>query len=329
MGNEKQKEVTFELDQIKGLGDVSITKLNTLGIYNIKDLAVAGSADIATILEKSQEWASNLVMSAHNFLKDNNVIGKDFRTAREYAILEKTRKKIKTGVESLDELLGGGIETCSITEFYGKFGSGKSQICFTLSVLTALPEEQGGLDGNTLYIDVEGTFSAIRIEGIISERKLDPDIIDKIIVARPDSASMLEYITKELSRVVEENRIKLIVVDSIIMLHRQEYMGRGNLAPRQQRLSAMMNKLLKIAETYNIAVVITNQISSDPGANPLFQEVDHATGGNVIAHASSHRIRLERAGKKIKAKMIDSPRLSNSECMFMLNERGVDRFVVK
>ncbi len=319
--------VSFELDQMKGLGEVSAAKLNTLGIYNIKDLAVAGSADIATILGKSQDWASELVLAAHRFLRDNDVIKKDFLTAREYGVLEKTRKKIRTGVDSLDEMLGGGIETRCVTEFYGKFSSGKSQICFTLSVLATLPEDQGGLDGNTLYMDVEGTFSTIRLEEIIKERGLDPDIVDKIIRVRPDSAAMLEYVTKELSRIVEESNIKLIVVDSIIMLHRQEFMGRGNLSPRQQKLSAIMNKLLKIAETYNIAVVITNQISSDPGANPLYgEEVDHATGGNVIAHASSHRIRLEKFGKKIKAKMIDSPRLSNSECLFMLNERGIDKF---
>jgi DNA repair protein RadA len=327
---QQSQEISYNLEQIKGLGAVSIAKLNALGIYNIKDLAVAGTVDIASALGKSQDWVFNMILDARMFLNKYDNLNDDIMTAGQYLDLELNREKLKTGVDSLDNLLGGGIETRCITEFYGKFGSGKSQICFTLAVLATLPKEQGGLDGSTMYIDTEGTFSSVRIKEIISERKLDPSTINKIYRRRPESAALLELHVNNLSSIILERNIKLVVVDSIIILHRQEYIGREQLSRRQQSLSAVMNKLLKLAESYNIAVVITNQISSDPGANPLYhEEVDHATGGNVIAHASSHRIHLERLSKKVKATMVDSPRLDKTECYFTLEPRGIDKFVEK
>lgn len=330
MSEQQKEEISFDLEQIKGLGDVSIAKLNALGIYSIKDLAVAGTVDIATALQKSQDWVFNKILDARTFLRDYDNLNDDLMTAGQYLDIEINRKKLKTGVDALDDLLGGGIETRCITEFYGKYASGKSQLCFTLSVLATLPEDQGGLDGCTMYIDAEGTFSSLRIREIIEQRNMDPQTINKIYRKRPESAALLELYVNDLSKIIREKNIKLIIVDSIIILHRQEYIGREQLSRRQQSLSAVMNKLLKLAESYNIAVVITNQISSDPGANPLYhEEVDHATGGNVIAHASSHRIHLERFSKKVKATMVDSPRLSKNECLFTLEPRGIDKYVDK
>lgn len=325
--SEQVKEVPLELELIKGLGDVSIPKLNALGIFNIVDLAVAASADIAVALGKSQDFAVDLVIRAHDYVIQNNVFKKELMTTRERLELERTRKQLVTGVKDFDLMLGGGIQTRAITEFYGEYGSGKSQICFTLSVLATLPEEQGGLNGNTLYIDVEGTYSATRINQIIEARKLDSNILDKIYCERPESSALLEFMVKQLPKLIVDNNIKLVVIDSIIVLHRQEFVGRENLARRQQHLGVMMNKLLKVAESYNLAVVISNQIAANPAANPMYgQETEHAAGGNVIAHASSHRIKLHKLSGRIKAKVIDSPNLSNSECLFTVNEKGIDNY---
>ncbi len=328
----EQEDVSLDLEQLKGLGKVGVEKLNIEGIHDIKNLSTASSVTVSEALGKSREWANDLIRTARNFLIEHGIPIYDYKiiSGGEHLKREQSKKKIKTGVDDLDNLLGGGIETRAITEFYGKFGSGKSQICFTLSALVTLPESEGGLDGDTLYLDAEGTFSSARISEILKARKMDESKIDRVHIFRPVTSDILEAEINRLPVTIKELNIKLVVVDSIIILHRQEYMGRGLLAPRQQSLSAIMNKLLKLAEDYNIAVVITNQISSDPGANPLYgEEVDHATGGNVIAHASSHRIRLERSGKKIKARMIDSPRLSNQECAFILNEKGIDKFIAR
>lgn len=325
--SESEELVSYDLEQLKGLGDVSIQRLAQEGILGIDGLAVASSVLVADVLNKSQEWASDLIMKANEFVDTHNKAHKRLKTARQKLEELKTRKKIVTGIKDFDNLLGGGIETRCITEFYGGYSSGKSQTCFTLAVLATLPEEQGGLDGNTLYIDVEGTFAPDRIQEIIKARGLPENTLDKILDIRPESSALFVKDVKTIPSMIKEFNIKLIVVDSIIMLHAQEYMGRGLLAPRQQSLAQIMNMLLKIAELYNVAVVITNQIRADPSANPLYgQEPSHAAGGNVIGHTTSHRIRLEKLSKKIKCKVMDSPRLAGNECMIALNDKGIDNY---
>lgn len=328
---QKEEPISLALEQIKGLGDTTISKLNALGYYSARDLAVGNATEISAVTQKSIDYVFNhFIVVAKEIVNNYDNFHDDTVTSRQAKQLEKSRKKIKTGIDALDALLGGGIETRCITEFYGRFGSGKSQLCFTLAVIATLPESEGGLDGNTMYIDAEGTYSGVRIEQIIRERNLDPNIEDRIYRKRPGTAAYLESYVNRLSKEVAENNIKLVIVDSIIILHRQEYIGREQLSRRQQSLSELMNKLLKLAEQHNIAVVITNQVSSDPGANPMYhQEVDHATGGNVIAHASSHRIHLERFGQKIKATMVDSPRLERTECLFTLGKKGIEKYVLK
>ena len=329
--NRKKKKYHLHLEQIKGLGDTTISKLNALGYYSARDLAVGNATQISAVTQKSIDYVFNhFIVVAKEIVNNYDNFHDDTLTSAQCEELELNRMKLKTGIEALDNLLGGGIETRCITEFYGRFGSGKSQLCFTLSVLALLPESEGGLDGNVMYIDAEGTYSGLRVLEIINERKLDPEIRHRIYRKRPGTAAYLESYVDRLPKEVVENNIKLVIVDSIIILHRQEYIGREQLSRRQQSLSELMNKLLKLAESHNIAVVITNQVSSDPGADPKFhQEIDHATGGNVIAHASSHRIHLERFGQKIKATMVDSPRLERTECLFTLGKKGIEKYVLK
>ena len=83
---------------------------------------------------------------------------------------------------------------------------------------------------------------------------------------------------------------KLLIVDSIMALFRVDYSGRGELAERQQTLAQMMSKLQKISEEYNVAVLVPNQMTSDPGATMSFQaDPKKPIGGNIIAHASTTR----------------------------------------
>ncbi len=223
----------------------------------------------------------------------------------------------------LDELLLGGIETQAITELYGEFGSGKSQICHTLCVIATQPIESGGLGGGVIYIDTEGTFRPERVEQISRARGIDPSgLLRGVATCKVYNSSHLELIVKDLGRYVKEFNAKLLIIDGLISLHRAEFAGRGTLADRQQRLNGMLHKLLRIAEIFNIAIVITNQVQSSPDS--YFGDPTKAAGGNVVAHSSTYRIYLRKSGENRLAKMMDSPYHPYSDARFTLNEKGTD-----
>jgi DNA repair protein RadA len=251
------------------------------------------------------------------------VLEKEFVTAD--AALEKRRSLLRcsTGSSTLDELLLGGIETQAVTEFYGEFGSGKSQICHTLCAIARQPIESGGLDSSTIYIDTEGTFRPERVQEIARARGFDPvQVLKNVAVCKVYNSSHLELIIKNLGKYVDDFRAKLVIIDSIISLHRAEFAGRGTLADRQQRLNSMLHKIIRLAEIYNIAIVITNQVQSSP--DTFFGDPTKAAGGNVLGHASTYRVYLRKSGENRVAKMIDSPYHPYSDARFTVNERGSD-----
>ena len=251
------------------------------------------------------------------------MLEKEFITAD--VALEKRRSMLRcsTGSGALDDLLLGGIETQAVTEFYGEFGSGKSQICHTLCATARQPVESGGLDANTIYIDTEGTFRPERVQEIARSRGYDStQILKSIAVCKVYNSSHLELIIKNLGKYVDDFKAKLVVIDSVISLHRAEFAGRGTLADRQQRLNSMLHKIIRLAEIYNIAVVITNQVQSSP--DTFFGDPTKAAGGNVLGHASTYRIYLRKSGENRIAKMIDSPYHPYSDVRFTVNERGSD-----
>lgn len=246
-----------------------------------------------------------------------------FERASEYYKKLVTAPKCSTGSDRLDNLLKGGIETSAITEFYGEYSSGKSQICMTLSVMCQAKKEEGGLEGGVLYIDTEGTFRPDRVSEIASFRGFDPrTALDGIFYARVmDVKSLEESITASLN-LIEEKSIRLLIVDSLIAPFRAEFFGRENLQERQQRLNAVLYKLKAISEAYGLAVVVTNQVSSNP--NPFAGERLRAAGGNIMAHATTHRIFLYRQGQKRFAKVVDSPNIPQSEAEFSIGRGGVE-----
>ncbi len=240
-------------------------------------------------------------------------------------VLEKRKSMLRcsTGSKSLDELLLGGIETQAVTEFYGEFGSGKSQICHTLCAMARQPINEGGLDGGVIYIDTEGTFRPERLKQIAELRSFDyPEVLKHTMLCKVYNSSHLELIIKDLGRYVNEFNAKLVIIDSIISLHRAEFAGRGTLADRQQRLNSILHKLVRVAEIFNVAVVITNQVQSSP--DTFYGDPTKATGGNVIGHTSTYRIYLRKSGENRIAKMIDSPYHPYSDIRFTINQKGVD-----
>ena len=248
---------------------------------------------------------------------------KDFVTATEIYDRRQKIERISTGSSNLDELLIGGVETQAVTEFYGEFGSGKTQICHTLCLNVQLPVEDGGLSAGAIYIDTENTFRPERLRDIAVERGMDPDeALSKIIVAKAFTSSHQELLVGELGKVIEDSNAKLVIVDSLMGHYRSEFLGRGTLATRQHRLNRFMHLLTRTAETRNVAVVMTNQVMSAPDA--FFGDPTRPVGGHVVAHTSTYRLYLRKSGKNRIAKMKDSPYHPEHEAVFTLNERGVD-----
>jgi DNA repair protein RadA len=255
----------MEVTNLPGVGPATKTKLNDAGIYSILDLATAGPADIAEAIDVDITKAVDLNNKARLKLVEMGRLEADFISASDLLTKRKNISRLSTGSKNLDELLGGGIETWAMTEFYGEFGSGKTQICHTLCCMVQQPLDQGGLDGGAVYIDTEGTFRPERLSQIAEARGYEPEqVLSKVMVARAYNSAHQELIVKDLGRIIEKNNIKLAIVDSAVAHYRAEFLGRGTLAERQQRLNRFMHQLLRTAEIYNIAVILTNQVQAAP-----------------------------------------------------------------
>jgi len=191
-----------------------------------------------------------------------------------------------------------------------------------MCVTVQKPKEEGGLDGGVLYIDTENTFRPERIVSIAKANDMDPEkVLDNIIVARAYNSSHQILILEEAGKIIEENNIKLIVVDSAVGLFRAEYLGRGTLAVRQQKLNHFVHLLVRIAEIYNCAAIATNQVMASPDV--FFGDPTRPVGGNVVAHTSTYRIYFKKSGKKRIARMVDSPHHPEMDVIFALGEAGV------
>lgn len=314
-------EGIFDIDTLKEIGPATKTSLKEAGFRSIRDLVIRGPSDIAEATGIAIEKCTLLCNRAREILEDIGVFDKPFITANQIYEKRKSECRISTGSKNLDELLGGGIETRAITELYGEYGTGKTQICHTLCI-TVQQEENESHKSRALYVDTENTFRPERIASISSARKIDPKIaLENVIVAKAYNSSHQEVIIQESPNVIDLHKIKIMIVDSIVSHYRAEFLGRSVLSERQQRINRLLHILLRIAETCKIAVVITNQIQSSPDA--IFGDPNKATGGNVMAHTSTYRLYLKKAGKNRIARMVDSPYHSEREVLFALNEQGI------
>lgn len=312
----------LRLESLEGVGPVTSKKLGDAGIHNILDLVVRGPVDISEITGMDLETAIKIVNKARQQLIEEGKLEKEFITATEIYKRRQDIGKISTGTSALDTLFDGGVETQAVTEVYGEFGSGKTQFCHTMCVNVQKPKEEGGLDGSVLYIDTENTFRPERIVSMAKARGLDPEkVLDRIIVAKAYNSSHQELILQEAGPVIEENKIKLIVVDSAVGLFRAEYLGRGTLSVRQQRLNKFVHMLTRTAEAYNIAVIATNQVQSSP--DTFFGDPTRPIGGNIVGHSSTYRVYFKKSGKKRIARMVDSPHHPEQEVIFTVTEAGV------
>jgi DNA repair protein RAD51 len=234
---------------------------------------------------------------------------------------------ITTGSRELDKLLGGGIETGSITEMFGEFRTGKTQLAHTLAVTCQLPANSGGGEGKCLYIDTEGTFRPERLISIAERFKLEPnEVLDNVACARAYNTDHQTNLLIQASALMSESRYSLLIVDSATALYRTDYSGRGELAARQMHLAKFLRHLLRMADEFGIAVLITNQVVANVDNSSMFAgDNKKPIGGNIIAHASTTRLSLRKArGENRVCKIYDSPSLPEAEAQFSIGVDGVN-----
>ena len=319
MGVEEAPKKTYaSLEEIPGLGHSTANKLRELGFNTVESLAMATVRELiqAGIGERRAFEIIDAARSSSSlsFIRVDELVEKRQNVLR-----------LTTGSKKIDALLGKGIETQSITEFYGEYGSGKSQIAHQLCVNVQLPLEKGGLDGGALYIDTENTFRTERIAPMAQHVGLDPDAAFKrIILAEAYTSDHQIFLLENADKIIKENNVRLIIVDSLTAHFRSEYIGRENLAERQQKLNQHMHKLIRLARAFNAVALVTNQVMASPDV--FFEESVRPVGGHIVAHTSHTRIFLRKAkrGPVRIARLVSSPYLPEGECLFKITENGIE-----
>jgi len=313
---EKPKKFEF-IEDIPGVGPATAEKLREMGFHTVEALATATikELEIAGVGEKQ---AAKVVAAARDSLALN------FIRADEIIKMRQNIKRLTTASKQLDELVGGGLETQTITEFYGEFGVGKSILCHQLAVNVQLPEDKGGLNGAALYIDTENTFRSEWIVRMAKSLGLDPiQVAKNIIYSEAFTSDHQILLLEKADKVIQENNVKLIIVDSLTAHFRSEYLGREMLAERQQKLNNHLHRLVRLCRAFNACAVVTNQVMSKP--DQFFAMAVEAVGGHIVSHTTHTRIFLRRtaSGPVRICRLISSPYLPEGERIFKITEEGI------
>lgn len=310
----------------KGFLRNDIELLRGAGLQTVECVSFAPMSVLSAIKGISVEKAERLKKACKELLNNGFCNAVDFLDARQNLI------KFTTGSSQLDALLQGGVETGGITELFGEFRTGKSQLCHTLAVTCQLPVAQSGGEGKCLWIDTEGTFRPERIVSIAKRYGLHPtDCLNNIAYAKAYNCDHQTELLADAGALMADTRFALLIVDSATALYRSEYSGRGELANRQSHLCRFLRGLQKIADIYGVAVIITNQVVAKVDAMSAFSGNDKIPiGGNIIAHASQTRLYLRKGRKESRiCKIYDSPVLPEGEAVFAITEGGVADYVEK
>ena len=306
-----------ELKDLPGVGPKTVEKLEDAGYADLMSLATASSGIIAAVADVGEGTATKIINAARD------AMDMGFENGLKALERRKLIKKISTGSKTLNNLLGGGLETQAITECYGAFGSSKTQIAHQIAVNVQIPEKDGGLGGSALYIDTENTFRPERIQQMAESMGLDTKkVLENIYIARAYNSDHQMILVEKAKDIMKEKNIKLVIVDSLMAHFRSDYVGRGTLSDRQQKLNRHMHELQKLGDTFNAAIYVTNQVMSRP--NVLFGDPTEAIGGHIVGHTSTFRIYLRKSRQNLRvAKLIDSPHLPEGEAVFTVTSEGI------
>jgi len=317
-----QIEVSYQtLDSLleHGVAANDIQKLNDAGFHTVESIAHATSRKLQDVKGISEAKV--------NKLKDivNGLVPMQFKTAADAMEDRKSLVTLTTGSTELDKLLEGGIETGSITEIFGEFRTGKTQLCHTLCITSQLSITESGGEGKAIYVDTEGSFRPKRLEQIAERFGMDPAVaLENVAYARAHNSEHQMELLKTAAAIMSQDRYSLMVVDSATALYRTDYSGRGELSERQMQMAQFLRQLTRIAEEFGVAVVITNQVVANPDGMSFAKDSTKPIGGNIIAHASTTRLRLRKGrGENRICTVYDSPTLPEADAQFAIGPHGI------
>ncbi|MBI2663084.1 DNA repair and recombination protein RadA [Candidatus Woesearchaeota archaeon] len=316
MATKETKELTIQ--DLPGVGSATAEKLMESGYTDLMSIAVASPAELVDACGMGDNVAKRIISVARTKLDMGFESGEDLLKKREQII------KITTNSKAFDSLIGGGVETGAITEAYGQYGSGKTTLAHQLAVNVQLPRDKGGAEGMAVWIDSESTLRPEFIKKLAEAKGLNgEEALRNFRGVRSFNSDHQMLLAEKVEDLIKEGLpIKLIIVDSLMSHFRSDFSGRGQLADRQQKLNKHMHALMKLANKYNIAVYITNQVMARPDV--FFGDPTEAIGGHVLAHASTYRIYLRRGKKGTRvAKLVDAPAMPDGEAIFEISEGGI------
>ena len=323
--NDTKVKKATSITDLPGIGPSTAAKLVEAGFSTLESIATVSIGELSSIASLGEKTVQKIIESAREALDI------DFETAKSVLARRQDLAKITTGSQKLDELFGGGIETGAVTELYGEFRTGKTQIAHQLCVTTQLPVEKGGLkEGEKtpkiIYVDTEGTFRPERIVSMAERWSDDLDIdsvLENVLHGRAhNSDHQMVLVEKMMKDYLPTENVRLLIVDSLVSHFRAEYVGRGTLAARQQKLNQHIHTVLRAAEVGSLAVIVTNQVQAKP--DQFFGDPTTPVGGHIVAHAAQTRVYLRKSkGERRIARIVDSPSLPESEAIFGVTEAGI------
>jgi len=314
-------DLELGVDQLKGVGSVTQKKLETFGVTSLIDLCIRGAQEIKEITGVAKPTCDSWVFQSQKLLEDNGIIRKSDMSTNELWEYQKAYPVISTKCDEVDNLISGGVRPEATYEVYGEFGAGKTQFCNSLTVETIH-------DGNNvIWIDCEDTFKPNRIAEMLKAREYaenDEEVgehLNQITYLYCPNTEQLMGTINGLSKILDDKKPKLVILDGAIGQFREEYLGRGTLAERQMQIARLMSHIKNISFYFRCAVVFTNQVQSDPSM--MFGDPIKPIGGNVVAHASTYRLYFKKSGKKRLARMIDSPEHAMADAEYILDSKGM------
>ncbi|KAL3945644.1 MAG: hypothetical protein SGBAC_000300 [Bacillariaceae sp.] len=324
-GDENDEEMdvaqfrTLEVLQEHGIAANDIQKLQTAGYHTVQSIAHATVRKLSDVKGISEAK----VMKLKEIVK--SMVSMDFKTAADALEDRKYLVTLTTGSVEIDKLLEGGVETGSITEVFGEFRTGKTQLCHTLCVTCQMAVTEGGAEGKAIYIDTEGTFRPNRLQAIAERFGLDPAVaLENVACARAHNSEHQMELLKVAAAIMAQDRYALLVVDSATALFRTDYTGRGELSERQMQMGQFLRQLTRLAEEFGVAVFITNQVVANPDGMSFAKDSTKPIGGNIIAHASTTRLRLRKGrGENRIMSVFDSPTLPEADAQFAVSAAGI------
>ncbi|QLG28316.1 DNA repair and recombination protein RadA [Halorarum halophilum] len=336
-----------DLESLPGVGPATADKLVEAGFESYQSIAVASPSELGNTADIGDSTANDIIQGAR---KAADVGG--FESGAQVLERRKQIGKLSWLIPEVDEMLDGGLETQSITEVYGEFGAGKSQVTHQMAVNVQLPAEYGGLEGSCIFIDSEDTFRPERIddmvrglddeilEALLEEREIEgnpgddaameallEDVLDKIHVAKAFNSNHQILLAEKAKEVASEHEddefpVRLLCVDSLTAHFRAEYVGRGQLADRQQKLNKHLHDLMRVGNLYNSVVLVTNQVASNPDS--YFGDPTQPIGGNILGHTSTFRMYLRKSkGDKRIVRLVDAPNLADGESVMRVQDAGL------